>query len=221
MERRPIASRDTNWARAAARLLRQAGATPNLISVMGPVFALIGGACFFPAFQVDSWARSVLLIGGAAMIQLRLVCNLLDGMVAIEGGMKTPCGDICNDLPDRISDSFIILGIAYGLTGVSHGAELGWAAALTAMLTAYIRVLGGSCGVKQKFTGPMAKQHRMALLTLAAVIAAFLPPSYAQHVLAAALLVIIAGSMLTCVVRLRGVCRDLSEAAGSKRDTPQ
>ncbi len=64
------------------------------------------------------------------MIQLRLICNLLDGMVAVEGGMKTACGDIYNDLPDRISDSLIILGIAYGLTGVNHAAELGWAAVL-------------------------------------------------------------------------------------------
>ena len=45
-------------------------------------------------------------------------------------------------------------------------APLGWAAAVLAVLTAYVRVLGGSLGLTQHFIGPMAKQHRMFTLTL-------------------------------------------------------
>jgi len=43
------------------------------------------------------------------------VCNLLDGMVAIEGGLKTPAGELFNDVPDRISDPLILVGAGYDL----------------------------------------------------------------------------------------------------------
>ena len=49
-------------------------------------------------------------------------------------------------------------------------AQLG---ALAAAVTAYIRVLGGSLGLPQDFRGPMAKPHRMAVLTIACVLGAF------------------------------------------------
>ncbi len=46
------------------------------------------------------------------------------------------------------------------------------------MLTAYIRVLGGALGTPQYFTGPMAKQHRMFVITLGALLAAFQTSSF-------------------------------------------
>ena len=45
-------------------------------------------------------SRALLLLA-AAGIQLRLLCNLLDGMLAVEEGFKSKTGDIYNDLPDR------------------------------------------------------------------------------------------------------------------------
>ena len=36
-------------------------------------------------------------------------------------------------------------------------------------MTAYIRVLGGTLTGSQSFIGPMAKQHRMAVLTVASL----------------------------------------------------
>ena len=46
---------------------------------------------------------------------------------------------------------------------------LGWAAALLAALTAYVRVFGGALGLTQDFSGIMAKQRRMAALTVGLV----------------------------------------------------
>ena len=42
---------------------------------------------------------------------------------------------------------------------------LGWLGALAAAVTAYIRVLGGSLGLPQDFRGPLAKPHRMVVMT--------------------------------------------------------
>ena len=82
-------------------------------------------------------------------------------MVAVEGGKSSPVGALYNELPDRLSDSLLLVPIGYA-AGV---AWLGWAAALLAALTAYIRAVGGSLGLPQDFSGIMAKPQRMALLT--------------------------------------------------------
>jgi len=80
--------------------------TPNqiLLASIGCVF--ISGLYFYIAFKFDGqWLKTLFLILAAVMIQGRLICNLLDGMVAVEGGMSSPAGPVFNELPDRISDT--------------------------------------------------------------------------------------------------------------------
>ena len=74
------------------------------------------------------WPRAALYFGAAAMIQLRLVCNLIDGMVAVEGGLGTKTGDVFNDLPDRLADVLLLAGAGYAAREVPHAIELGWLA---------------------------------------------------------------------------------------------
>lgn len=196
--RRPLKTRGTGWARAFARLLLRTPLTPNAVSVLGIGFAALGAACFLFAP-----GQPLLWIGGAVFIQLRLLANMLDGMLAVEGGRGSVTGVLFNEFPDRIEDMLLLVAAGYG-AGVP---ELGWAAALLAVGTAYVRALGGSLGLAQDFCGPMAKQHRMALLTLAAVTAAFLP------VMPWALAVIALGAALTAARRLLGQARALKGRA--------
>jgi phosphatidylglycerophosphate synthase len=208
--RRPLKSRGTKWAKAIARQLLRWGVKPNHISIASIGFSLIGGAALV-AFTICHTAviRPALLITAAACIQLRLLCNLMDGMVAIEGGVKSDTGEIYNDLPDRISDCLIFVPAGYAVPW-NIGPELGWGAALLAVLTAYVRVLGGSTGTQQYFIGPMAKQHRMALMT-AALIASAIEVYVGWHgwVLAASLISVILGSAITMVRRVERIAHDL------------
>jgi len=55
-----------------------------------------------------------MLLLAVAGIQGRLLCNMLDGMVAIEGGRQTKSGEIFNDLPDRVADAVIFVCAGYG-----------------------------------------------------------------------------------------------------------
>ncbi len=196
--RRPLKSRQTGWAAALARLLLMTRLTPNAVSLAGIGFAAAGAACFAMAPQ-QPW----LWLGGALGIQLRLLANLMDGLLAVEGGRKSPTGALFNEFPDRIEDALLLVAAGYG-AGIP---ELGWGAALLAMGTAYIRALGGSLGLAQDFCGPMAKQHRMALLTLAALASPFVPA------MPIALAVICAGAALTCGLRLARQMRALQEVA--------
>jgi hypothetical protein len=80
---------------------------------------------------------------------------------------------------------------------------------VAAILTAYVRVLGGSLGLAQHFIGPMAKQHRMFTLTIATLLAmgealTALPP----RAIAAGLVVIISGSIATAIRRTGRILRE-------------
>jgi phosphatidylglycerophosphate synthase len=198
-DRRPLASRDTAWARRIASALVRSSVTPNQISTISIVFAALGAWAL-----VD--ARPLALIGAAICVQLRLLCNLIDGMVAIEGGKQSATGALYNEFPDRIADSLFLVALGYAC-GVPW---LGWLAALLAALTAYVRATGGALGLAQDFRGPMAKPHRMAVLTAACVIgAAEMQWNGTRYALLVAAIVIAAGSALTCATRTLAIARAL------------
>jgi len=209
--RRPLKSRDTKLAKIIAIQLTRSGIRPNAISVAGTVFAAIVGICFWFAGQVAfDWRWSVLLILAVCGMQLRLLCNLFDGMVAIEGGFKTKAGEIFNELPDRFSDAFIFIGAAYSLPEFAWTRELGWTAAVLAIITAYVRALGASMGAGQQFIGPMAKQQRMALMTAACLIGTLAPfwPSLAKTIPPALGLVVV-GCVITIFRRCCLIAREM------------
>lgn len=172
-DRRPLATRSARWAQALAATLARWRVAPNAISVVGIGVAAAGGAAFYGAGGAEAGsARTLALVGAAAAIQLRLLCNMLDGLVAVEGGLRTKTGDVFNDLPDRIEDLFLIVGAGYAAREARFGVELGWLTASLALVAAYVRVLGKSVGAGTHFLGPMAKQHRMAALTAVALASA-------------------------------------------------
>ena len=200
-DRRPLASRDTEWARRIASALARSSVTPNQISAARIVFAALGAWAL-----VD--ARPLALVGAAISVQLRLLCNLIDGMVAIEGGKQSATGALYNEFPDRIADSLFLVALGYAC-GVPW---LGWLAALLAALTAYVRATGGALGLAQDFRGPMAKPHRMAVLTFGCLVgAAEMAWNGTRWALLAAAVVIVVGSALTCVTRTRAIARALRE----------
>lgn len=203
--RRPLASRQSGWATHIARRLAGTRVTPNQISMAGMVFALVGGAAFWAA---GTWpGRPAFLILGALGCQMRLLCNLFDGMVAIEAQRAAPDGGFWNEFPDRVSDALILMGVALGLGEPA----LGWAAVGFAFLTAYVRELGVTCGAGADFCGPMAKQHRMAVITAAAVLSLAEPLwNGTGQVLTGALWLVCLGAAATALRRAVRMLRRLN-----------
>ena len=162
--------------------------------------------------SVDSrMLAGLCLIVAAIACQLRLLCNLMDGMVAIEAGKQTRDGALWNELPDRVADILILAGLGLAAGFVS----LGWAAAALAVCTAYVRELGKGIDGVVDFRGPMAKPHRMALVTGALFVAAVssLVSISLSHNVAAilqtALWVLCAGTVLTLYRRSRALLKRL------------
>ena len=209
MNRRELKTRGRTWPRRLAQSLAGAGLTPNQISVLSVVFALGSAAAYWQAANPlrTAW---VCLVIAAAGIQLRLLCNMLDGLLAIEGGLKSKTGDLYNEVPDRFGDVAIMLGSGFVIRTLPYGMTLAWIMVVIAILTAYVRLLGGSLGLVQDFSGPMAKQHRMFTLTLGSLFAAGeIAMRGTVWTLYIAVWVIVAGSAFTFARRLTRIARQL------------
>lgn len=207
IDRRPLAVRSQQWSHRLAKWLADIGMTPNQVSVLSIVFAALGAACIL-------WGESAsAFVLAAACIQLRLICNLIDGLLAVEGGKKTPVGELYNEFPDRVSDTLLIVALGYRCGHPGWG----WFAALLAFATAYVRVFGGAAGLAQDFSGPMAKQQRMFVMTIACM--AFAVELHATRTawsLLIALAVIVLGSAFTCVRRTARIAAQLREGKAQR-----
>ncbi|MEO5978639.1 MAG: CDP-alcohol phosphatidyltransferase family protein [Chryseolinea sp.] len=194
--RRPIASRDSTWAKRLATYLAQKNVSPNFVSILSIAFAALAFAAFY-LDPVSPQYHIVWMILAIAGIQLRLVMNLLDGMVAVEHNKKSAVGGLFNEVPDRIADTLIICGVYYEIQLLDYAIPLVYWAVILSITTAYIRTLGASLQCGHHFLGPMAKQHRMALLTVACVIGIFYPPVFYY-----AMIIMNIGLIITCYRRL-------------------
>ena len=225
--RRELRTRGAGWPRTIAGSLASAGIRPNQVSIASLLFAAIAAWAFwragrypmragdmflFMGERVRRWRTysAWMLVLGAAAIQLRLLCNMLDGLLAIEGGLRSKTGELFNEIPDRLADALILAGAGYALGRIGWGPALGWSAAVLAVFTAYIRVLGGSLGLTQEFSGPMAKQHRMFVLTMGALIAAMeIAIRGRVTALWIALVIIVGGAAFTAALRIARIARQL------------
>lgn len=192
-DRRPLKSRGTGWAALLTRALLATPITPNQVSLCGVAFAALGAWAMIHA-PANPW----LWIAAALGIQLRLLANMMDGLVAVEGQRGGPTGALYNELPDRLEDGLLLVAAGYA-AGVPW---LGWLATALAIATAYVRAVGASHGFGQDFRGPMAKPHRMAALTLGAL--ASFGIGIAGHgtpAMQVALAAIVAGTVVTVVRR--------------------
>jgi phosphatidylglycerophosphate synthase len=202
--RRPLAARDWKIIQQGARWLSRRNVTPNQISIFSIVFAALAGACL--VLIPESGARGIIVLALLAILFIlgRALCNVFDGMIAIEGGKKTRSGELFNDIPDRIADTLILVAAGYATEIVAWAPIAGWCAALFAVATAYVRTLARSIGAPPDFRGPMAKVSRMALISAACLVTPiegyFWPQGMA---IVAALILIVAGCAITMANRAR------------------
>lgn len=193
--RRPLKTRERAWPHTLARFFVRLGMTPNQMSVASVGCAALSAVAYLASGRLGGVLLSgACLVAAALLIQLRLLANLLDGLMAVEEGKRTATGVIYNELPDRVADAIILVAAGYA----SGWPALGWLAALLAAITAYVRTFGGSLGFRQDFSGPMAKPHRMFAMTVATVVAALLP---GWPILALGLAIVALGAAATVVRR--------------------
>jgi phosphatidylglycerophosphate synthase len=211
MDRRPIATRNRKWAQAATAWLAARNVSPNAISIAGMCACIVGGIALGMTSIAD---YRILWLIGALGAQLRLTANMLDGMVALASRRASKVGELYNEVPDRISDAAVFIGAGFAWGG---NIALGYIATILAVFTAYVRAAGKIAGAPNEFCGPMAKQHRMLVITLICLYSAGTPRSWQMitfndsqiGLMSFGLAVIVGGCVITVIRRLGRIARAL------------
>src|SRR5437667_10034554 len=209
--RRPIATRNRKWAQAATGWLAARNVSPNAISIAGMCACIVAGFALGMTSITDYRILWLVAVLGA---QLRLTANMLDGMVAIASGRASKVGELYNEIPDRVSDAAVFIGAGFAWGG---NIALGYIATILAIFTAYIRAAGKIAGAQNEFCGPMAKQHRMLIITLICLYSAVTPRSWQIisfndsqiGLMSFGLVIIIAGCAFTVIRRVSRIGRAL------------
>jgi CDP-diacylglycerol--glycerol-3-phosphate 3-phosphatidyltransferase len=184
--------------RPLAGALARAGVTANQITIAAAAVSVaLGGIVVWRLPDT----RAFLLI--PLWMFVRMACNALDGMLALEFGQKTRLGAYLNELADAVSD--VALYLPFALLPPFSPLWTGLVIVL-AVVSEYAGALGPLVGASRHYEGPMGKSDRafvFGALGLWAGIAAPLPEWLAlvMPVLAAALVV-------TIVNRVRGGLRE-------------
>ena len=215
VDRRPVKSRNTRWAEVGTDLLIRLGLSPNAISLLGMVAAIGAGGCLFITSQTDGTSQRLMWLAAALLCQVRLLCNLFDGMVAVKKNIASSKGELYNEVPDRVSDAAVFVGLGYSVTG---SVALGFVAAILSVFVAYVRVMAKSIGAPNDFCGPLAKPQRMAIVTILGVYMCVLPNAWRLHHASIAMeeaaivaLFVVVGSAVTAVRRLVRASRFLDQ----------
>ena len=209
-----MAARDHAFFLRTATGLARLGVTPNVISVIGMGLGVAGGvALAATAADLAEANRRLLFLLAAVLIPLRGVCNILDGVVAVNCAKLSPTGVLFNEVPDRISDAAMLIGAGYAFGG---NPTLGLLAAGLAIFVAYLRSAIKTAGAPQDFCGPMAKPMRIGLMTTACVCAA-VAPGLTEQAMVVVLLTICVGCVLTAIRRLHRAATRLNGSVSNER----
>jgi len=132
------------------------GVHADAVSYASLLASAAAALCFW-----QSGRQPWLLIPAVGFCYLRLWMNMLDGMVAIASGTCSRRGELLNDLPDRISDVAIFVGVAH--SGLCHPLGGYWVS-IFALLVAYVGTFDQAVGAQRQFGGVMSKPWRMVAL---------------------------------------------------------
>ena len=211
MDRRPIATRNRKWAQAATVWLASRNVSPNTISIAGMCACMVAGVALAATSICD---YRILWLVAAVGAQLRLTANMLDGMVALASGRASKTGELYNEVPDRVSDAAVFIGAGFAWGG---NIALGYIATILSIFTAYVRAAGKIAGAPNEFCGPMAKQHRMLVITLICLCSTITPRSWQLitpdgsqfGLMTLGLAVIVVGCVITVIRRLNRIAHAL------------
>jgi len=184
--------------RPLERLVVRTGVSADVLTLLAVPVAALGGVCLALS-DAGPW----LLLAVPLLAALRLVLNLLDGMVARSTGSIHPMGEVWNELGDRLADSLFIGGLVF-VPRVDSWLALGAVAA--ALLASYAGITSRAAGASRQYGGVMSKPGRMVALGIAAPVAFVTGDSVWLSIAAVLILV---GSLITLGQRVAAARAEL------------
>lgn len=148
--------------RPGVRLLARMGVTANQVTVAAVFLSLATGGIIALNPTVSSFLFLL-----PPVLFLRMALNAVDGMLAREHDMKSPFGQILNELGDVVSDAALYLPFAL-LPGISPIPVV--LIVLLATISEMAGVLGTVIGASRRYDGPVGKSDRAFLFGLLALL---------------------------------------------------
>ncbi len=175
------------------------GLSPDLFTFIG-IFGALAAAL---AIAIG-WA-----IPAAVFLAVRLAGANLDGGVARARGVSRPWGFVLNEIGDRLSDFLMFAGLAVLAATTAGGLatpEVLWvvAAAAAATLPTFISLSAAGASATRRNGGPLGKTERCLAVVIATALPAWIIPIS---------IILIAGSLLTAILRVSRAHRELSATA--------
>ena len=154
-----LKQRAQSWLTSEAAMLNKLGLTPNHVSILGLILALLSAITYW------QWKiHPFLLILAPLLMLVSGLFDALDGTIARIYGEVTKFGGFFDSLLDRYADAVIICGIILGgLTETTWGL----AALMGSMLVSYARARAEAAGVKMESVGLAERAERIVILSIA------------------------------------------------------
>jgi archaetidylinositol phosphate synthase len=161
---------------AEANAANKLGLTPNMISGLGIILALLAAV----AYPASAWQINPLyLLVATVLLLLSGFCDALDGVVARIHGKATVFGGFFDSLLDRYADAAVYAGIIVaGLCDVVWGL----AATIGSLLVSYSRARAEAAGIKMESIGLAERAERIIILAVASVIAFLWQPETVMNI---------------------------------------
>ena len=189
-----------------AKIIHKLGLTPNGISIIGFVLALLS-ATFYAFASSQPW----LLILATVFLLASGFCDTLDGVVARTFEQTTVFGGFFDSVLDRYADAavfagIIIAGLSNPALGLFWGPVFGLAALSGSILVSYSRARAEAAGLKMESIGLAERAERMLILAIVSVIGFFWSPALGYGILLLAIL-----SNITVLQRMWHVYKELKK----------
>ena len=152
-----------------AEAAHKIGLTPNLVSLIGVVLALLSAFTYAVAEGQPLW-----LLLATILFLASGFCDALDGVVARIYQQTSVFGGFLDSLLDRYADAAVYGGIIIG--GLCDPIW-GLAALVGSMMVSYSRARAEAAGIKMESVGLAERAERMLILSVASIAAIFWLPA--------------------------------------------
>jgi archaetidylinositol phosphate synthase len=149
--------------KAQAKAADKIGLTPNTVSVIGIVLAILSALAYTSGHKNLTLAVVLLLASG--------YCDILDGALARLCQKTTPFGGLLDSMLDRYADSAVYIGIIIGgLCTVLWGLL----ALIGSLLVSYARARAEAAGIKMETVGLAERAERIIIIAVASLAQIFM-----------------------------------------------
>ncbi len=171
-----------------ARAAHRIGLTPNGVTIIGFVFALLAAISYANVTP----SQTVWLVVAVALLLISGFCDALDGVLARTYQQTSAFGGFFDSLLDRYADASIFAGIIISGASSIITQELsllvGLVALVSTLVVSYSRARAEAAGLKMESIGFAERPERIIILAASSLLAIFWLPSLIIGVAAIAVL---------------------------------